>query len=584
LNFGMKEPVSKKTNIKDRLKNTGKRNKWATPRGAEKQFEKSLRRVAHNVAGLIEHHIDGHNLIDAPGMMEALRLYEKTITPWARSVSKKMLDTVSKDAERAFYSVSKSLTSGLRGMLADDAVGRRALELQAEHVSLIKSIPIQAGERVQKLAMEASTGGKRADEVAALLHENVGWCVNKATLIARTETSKANAVITRARAESVGCKSYLWRTMEDDVVRESHQEMEDSGEAYDWAVEPELSDGTSGHPGMFPNCFIGSMEVSLLNGCKNMWRHFYRGPVVTICDAIGNSITATPNHPILTVRGWVDMKDINETDHIVKIVDTVKAIEDNKNKFIATFDEIFHSFATIMGRETSDRKTFNFHGDIPDNNVDQIFCNSFLTDDRVAAIFKSLCEFSFSEPDGAVFDIIRVCRDLHIDGPFITSFFNKVLALQGIKFEHSDDICLASGSTGDVVAFQDSRNGAARTGILKGQTEFALTGKILFNNFRLRQICSFIHAAGGNVFNNDTPSSETLGEAIGMHTQRLCDGFQSGSRFYQSLRVQQKAIANFSGHVYTLESFCGYYTTGSSAIASKNCRCFAEPVLPGDDE
>lgn len=217
-------------------------------------MERSLRKVARTVSGIIEHHVDGHELIEERAMMEALTLYSKNLTTWAKSVSRKMLETVDKAKARAFYSVSKELTTGLRGMLADEAVGRRALELQEAQVTLIKSIPIEAGQRAQRLAMEASTGGKRPDEVAQMLADTEGVTLSRATLIARTETSKANSAITQARAESVGSKEYFWHTMDDDVVRESHQEMEDSGESYSWDTEPELSDGTSGHPGMFPNC------------------------------------------------------------------------------------------------------------------------------------------------------------------------------------------------------------------------------------------------------------------------------------------------------------------------------------------
>ena len=240
-----------KANIKDRLKNTGRRPPFATPKGAEKQFEKSLRKVARLVSGIIEHHVDGAELRNSADMMEALKIYSKVIDPWARSVSKKMLDTVSKDAERAFYGVSKSLTEGLRGMLADAEVGRRALALQAEQVELIKSIPLEAGERAQRLAMEASTVGRRAEETAQMLLKTEDITLARATLIARTETSKANSVITRARAESVGSKGYIWRTMGDDAVRESHAEME--GEYVPWDSPPELDDMT-GHAGEFPNC------------------------------------------------------------------------------------------------------------------------------------------------------------------------------------------------------------------------------------------------------------------------------------------------------------------------------------------
>lgn len=76
--------------------------------------------------------------------------------------------------------------------------------------------------------------------------------VNRAKLIARTETARANAAFVQVRASSVGAKGYIWRTTMDGAERESHAEM--NGEFVSYDSVPTLSDGTRGHAGTFPNC------------------------------------------------------------------------------------------------------------------------------------------------------------------------------------------------------------------------------------------------------------------------------------------------------------------------------------------
>jgi uncharacterized protein with gpF-like domain len=59
-------------------------------------------------------------------------------------------------------------------------------------------------------------------------------------------------MITQARASQVDSTHYIWRTAEDESVRESHAEME--GQVVAWNDPPTLSDGTTTHAGQIYNC------------------------------------------------------------------------------------------------------------------------------------------------------------------------------------------------------------------------------------------------------------------------------------------------------------------------------------------
>jgi SPP1 gp7 family putative phage head morphogenesis protein len=136
--------------------------------------------------------------------------------------------------------------------MEETAVGDVMKLIQRRQVELIKSLPIEAGLRAQKLSQEAVMGGKRADEVAAELMKSGEVTESRATLIARTEIAKANAALTQARAGYVGATHYIWRTAEDGDVRESHAVMEGKIFRFD---DPPYVEGEGNHgPGEFPNC------------------------------------------------------------------------------------------------------------------------------------------------------------------------------------------------------------------------------------------------------------------------------------------------------------------------------------------
>lgn len=132
------------------------------------------------------------------------------------------------------------------------AIAPTLAELQAENVYYIKSLPIEAAQRAQKLAAESVAGGRRADEVATELKNTTGVTKSRATLIARTEIAKSNANITQARAGLVGANQYIWRTMEDGAVRPAHAAMANLVFSFD--DPPEVGDEGAHGPGEFPNC------------------------------------------------------------------------------------------------------------------------------------------------------------------------------------------------------------------------------------------------------------------------------------------------------------------------------------------
>lgn len=227
-------------------------NKFAASRATERQFAVALRKVAKIVGGIVHSHVEGHQLLNEKRMVEALKLYSEALDPWARRVVGEMFKQVSRNNKRAYEAAGKKVGAALASNMAEAAIGGVAHAIQNRQVELIKSLPTEAALRAQNLAQQGAMGGRRASEVAEELARTEHVTMSRATLIARTEISKANAALTQARAAYVGATHYVWQTAEDGDVRDTHAKMQ--GKIFAFDQPPTLDDGMTGNPGEFPNC------------------------------------------------------------------------------------------------------------------------------------------------------------------------------------------------------------------------------------------------------------------------------------------------------------------------------------------
>jgi SPP1 gp7 family putative phage head morphogenesis protein len=231
---------------------------------AEATFSRALRKVARVAAHIVGVHIDGVTIRDEHGLSQALQAYSKTIEPWAHRQAKAMLDKVAKQNAKAYRKNSELMGKLMQTNVVERQVGETARALQNEHVALIKSIPVEAGLRAQRIAMEAVTTGQRAaadqsviDQLTKEMGMTESVAINRAKLIAVTETARASAMLNQSRAVAVGSRQYIWRNSGDGAVRPAHEKLHGhdlDGQIFSWDKPPTLDDGTTGHPGTFPRC------------------------------------------------------------------------------------------------------------------------------------------------------------------------------------------------------------------------------------------------------------------------------------------------------------------------------------------
>lgn len=107
-----------------------------------------------------------------------------------------------------------------------------------ENAALIRTLPHDTALKVVRNIKDLTFKGERASTIAKFIRaETDKHARASARLIARTEVSKTQTALTKARSENLGLRWYVWRTAQDgNRVRPSHRIME--GVLINWQDPP----------------------------------------------------------------------------------------------------------------------------------------------------------------------------------------------------------------------------------------------------------------------------------------------------------------------------------------------------------
>lgn len=189
----------------------------------------------------------------ADGIAQTLVDYSDAISDWAEMVGRKMFAQVEREEWNQWRSVSEEIATGLRDVVGNAPVGQVAQDIVYRQVQLMKSLPLEAADRVrdiQSRAIEAVIHGERPEQLYEMIMQSGDVAASRARLISRTEIGKASVALTQARALSIGSEGYWWR-IKGAGTRPSHHGMKDKFVRWD---NPPTLDGMTGHAGCLPNC------------------------------------------------------------------------------------------------------------------------------------------------------------------------------------------------------------------------------------------------------------------------------------------------------------------------------------------
>lgn len=217
---------------------------------AERVYARNLNRLAEQVGSIIT----AFPTLDpaaASKISDTMRRYAESLGPWAERIAASMLAEVDQQDIIGWRRLGGEISAALHKEIVSAPTGDLFRRLQLQQVELIRSLPIEAAQRVHDLTIKGLEDSTRASSIAQEILRSGEVTASRALLIARTEVSRASANFTQARAEHVGSDGYVWRTSKDGAVRLSHREM--NGRLVRWDAPPTL-DGMTGHAGCLPNC------------------------------------------------------------------------------------------------------------------------------------------------------------------------------------------------------------------------------------------------------------------------------------------------------------------------------------------
>jgi SPP1 gp7 family putative phage head morphogenesis protein len=169
-----------------------------------------------------------------------------------RTLAEQVFERTS-EFQRAQLSQQVKAAVGLDPLIADRNLEEIAAAFVRENVALIKTISERYFSEVEDITLDAVRSGRRASDVSKEIEERYGISERNARRIANDQVGKAFGDLNKERMTELGVTRYTWRTVKDNRVRDSHDDLD--GEVFEWDEPPTDSEtGEEVIPGSPVNC------------------------------------------------------------------------------------------------------------------------------------------------------------------------------------------------------------------------------------------------------------------------------------------------------------------------------------------
>lgn len=438
----------------------------------------------------------------------------------------------------------------------------------------------------------------------------LGW-IGKGSPASEALTAGAGLVDRLADAE-------VTRVVDDEILGQSVQAMASRATAegqspakaigwrgYTFGATDECMDNEGEHDlgeEMFrhPNCVVGSTVVDALpqtflpvnpsqsdgpRPIRIAMRRWYSGEVVSIRTAAGNLLTVTPNHPILTDRGWVPAGLLDEGSHVIRSLwaqRPLAGISPDEYDVPARIEDVFRA-RSVAGLLTVPTSTEDFHGDGLDGQVSVVAPYRFLWRRSEASRGQPAVEGSLSL--GAIdlpgLDGVRPLPFLgvgHDATPDRRVGSGRIRgSLRGGEASVSEDLRLAYSAHGDRMIQENAADGGSLVVTLERDRELGHARDIVPTD---RVSDGGRHGDQGVRF--DPSGSHMTAEGQASYSERGRDLRRRLSGLVTLDRIVHYRRSEWSGHVYNLETREGWFN--ANGVIVSNCVCerdlIFEDVVP----
>jgi hypothetical protein len=344
---------------------------------------------------------------------------------------------------------------------------------------------------------------------------------------------------------------------------------------------------------LHPRCFTGDTEVFAPDAIA-ISRANYSGPIYDFIIEGGAKFSITPNHMILTSRGFIPAKEVCQSDKIIGSA-YINGLRQNNNRAPSNFAQIFNFLSNSDAMLTTDRNSTsdNFHGDgqFINGNIDIVGAKSLLLggvkpcldqllkNEKLPLANMSNVLFPGYGKSAAMLKAMGLATQALTSGLSMSEFFS------GSHSGFSDNTGLAGCSDFNAV-FSKSFSNNPFAGV-ESVSEFIgrLPGVISLANYFFGKINPLAAFSGDffdfiSSFRFTTPLNSLPDKSVHNNffskSKFITDFFLHLPHEVKFFDINFLGVRDFSGHVYDLQTVSTVYHV--AGMYSSNCRCMKLPL------
>lgn len=332
------------------------------------------------------------------------------------------------------------------------------------------------------------------------------------------------------------------------------------------------------------NCLPGDSLITACGAITGASKRWVNANLVVIRVAAGNELACTPNHPILTSRGWVPAQFVNYSDKVVcgAVAEREGLTEwDNKN-VIPTIHDIAESFfsSSVMLTMPMPMTAKDFHGDGVDGEIAVVCSNRGLLPHWKTGVKESIKQGSFVKGSSANTSKFKSLRHFgfFIKTP-LSAFIRKIRSSRQlfssfkISIFHAGKLLLASVSRLNAIPLQNSHASGNRNAVSFKNTPntdatIEQVNDLLFGHsalFKAECNMGILSRQDSDAGFNSPSFSDSVRDAA--LVSDILDGKYGTVTLSDVVAIGRR---DFSDHVYNLETENGFYA--ANGIITHNCR------------
>ena len=456
------------------------------------------------------------------------------------------------------------------------------------------------GDAAQGLTEALTRGtalGWNPRKTAKAMQDGMAHGLGRMMTIARTEQMRVYRESARMQYEESGVvEGFVRLTAHDSRVCLGCLALE--GEWF--STKDSLYDHPNGRC-LVPGSFVAGAPVEAFTARR------YRGDVLTIGLASGQFITVTPNHPILTDRGWLAANLLREGDNVVcgRWQDgAALGMRPDKDNVPTLIEQIPGTLG--MNRLAEMPITAkDFHGDGIGSEVYVVWANRLLRDNIETTGAQPICHNAFGKRAA---DFFRLASPGNLMSMFSSlsaaacGFLSNsdtamMLFCRGLFGQQS--VCFNSATDCHIGFNQTAANLLALERISPSQRTLGFARVVACGNLSNRQI-ELCRTSSLRLLDSQAAAGTLAAEQpTGLENirQSLAAGMESGSSrlgtFASNIsldRIIKIGVRTFSGHVYNLQTATDWYIASGSIAQNGHCgnmpivhNCAAVPKVTGVD-